>query len=253
MRNRSVAGVRNAPRFWFWSHDIQPDQVAGLDMPGMRLRRLANYRRGPEATRRFAALYYDDEGALAPSRTWLIDADAATAAGRGPQAASLSVDVDPETGAVAFTLVLEAHPQPGRAVHTDLDADELSALVDGDHTVLDLAAYVRDGSRCFAAIVEPSEGPGSVFIPSLGPEQIRPTLGPRGVVPTKARAYHDGPAGWRLAVIAEHARGTAWSVLVDLDADDVSERLEHLQAYPLDLDAVGHGLSVRFSSVAAKL
>jgi hypothetical protein len=25
------------------------------------------------------------------------------------------------------------------------------------------------------------------------------------------------------------------------------------QAYPLDLDAVGHGLSVRFSSVAAKL
>ena len=30
-------------------------------MPGMRLRRLANYRRGPEATRRFAALYYDDD------------------------------------------------------------------------------------------------------------------------------------------------------------------------------------------------
>jgi hypothetical protein len=103
--------MRSAPRFWFWSHDIQPDQVAGLDMPGMRLRRLANYRRGPEATRRFAALYYDDDGALAPSRTWLID----------------------------------------------------------------------------------------------------------------------------------------------VDADDVSERLEHLQAYPLDLDAVGHGMSVRFASVAAKL
>ena len=101
-------------------------------MPGMRLRRLANYRRGPEATRRFAALYYDDDGALAPSHTWLID------------------------------------------------------------------------------------------------------------------------DGWRLAVIAEHARGTSWSVLVDFDADDVSERLEHLQAYPLDLDAVGHGMSVRFASVAAK-
>ncbi len=66
------------------------------------------------------------------------------------------------------------------------------------------------------------------------------------------RAYHEGPAGWRLAVIAEHARGTSWSVLVDIDADDVSERLEHLQAYPLDLDAVGHGRSVRFASVAAK-
>jgi hypothetical protein len=36
----------------------------------MRLRRLVNYRRGREATRRFAALYYDDDGALAPSHTW---------------------------------------------------------------------------------------------------------------------------------------------------------------------------------------
>jgi hypothetical protein len=86
----------------------------------------------------------------------------------------------------------------------------------------------------------------------LSPDQIRPTLGPRGVIPTKARAFHEGPTGWRLAVIAEHARGTSWSVLVDIDADDVSERLEHLQAYPLDLDAVGHGMSGRFTSVAAK-
>jgi hypothetical protein len=216
----------------------------------MRLRRLANYRRGPEATRRLAALYYDDDGALAPSHTWLIDVDAATAAAHGPRAASLSVDV--ESGAVGFTLVLEAHQHPGRAVYTDLAADDFSALINGDHTVVDLATYVRDGSRCFAAIVEPSEGDGSVFFPSLSPEQIRPTLGPRGVIPTKVRAYHVGPAGWRLALIAEHARGTAWSVLVDIDADDVSERLEHLQAYPLDLDAVGHGMGVRYSAIAAK-
>jgi hypothetical protein len=43
-------------------------------------------------------------------------------------------------------------------------------------------------------------------------------------------------------------------VLVDVDADDVSEKLEHLQAYPLDLDveAVGNGVSVRPAVVAAK-
>jgi hypothetical protein len=41
-------------------------------------------------------------------------------------------------------------------------------------------------------------------------------------------------------------------MLVDIDADDVSERLEHLQAYPLDLEVVGHGMSVRLASVAAK-
>jgi hypothetical protein len=38
--------VRPAPRFWFWSHDIQPDQMADLAMAGMRLQRLASYRRG---------------------------------------------------------------------------------------------------------------------------------------------------------------------------------------------------------------
>jgi hypothetical protein len=216
----------------------------------MRLRRLVNYRRGREATRRFAALYYDDDGALAPSHTWLIDVDAATAVAHGSQAASLSVDVVPESGDVGFTL--EAHPHPGRTVHTNLAADEFSALINGNHTVVDLATYMRDGSRCFAAIVEPSEGDGSVFFPSLNPEQIRPALGPRGLIPTKARAYHVRPAGWQLALIAEHVRGTSWSVLVDVDADDVSERLEHLQAYPLDLDAVGHAMSVRFASVAAK-
>jgi hypothetical protein len=104
----------------------------------MRLRRLANYRRGPEATRRFAALYYDDDGALAPSHTWLIDVDAATAAAHGSQAASLSVDVVPESGDVVFTLVLEVHPHPGRAVYTDLAADEFSALINGDHSICTL-------------------------------------------------------------------------------------------------------------------
>ena len=221
-------------------------------MPGMRLRRLVNYRRGREATRRFAALYHDDEGALAPSRSWLVDIDAVTAAQHGSRAASITVDVEPGSGAVAFTMVAEAQACPGRVLHVDLSADALTDLLDGGHTVIDLAGYVRDGSRCFAAIVEPVDTDGSVFFPSLSPRDVRNTLGPRGLVPTKARAYNDGPGGWRVAVVGEHVRGTAWSVLVDVDADDVSEKLEHLQAYPLDLDAAGHGLSVRFAVVAAK-
>jgi hypothetical protein len=247
-----MIGVRSAPRFWFWSHDIQPDQVAGLDMPGMRLRRLANYRRGREATRRFAALYHDDDGALAPSHSWLIDVEAERAVAQGSRAASITVDVEPESGSVGFTVVLESQPRPGRAIYADLTADELTELLDGTRAVLDVDTYLRDGSRCFAVIVEPAEADGSVFFPALNPGDIRTTLGPRGVVPTRARAFNAGPAGWQVAVIGEHVRGTSWSVLVDIDADDVSEKLEHLQAYPLDLDAVGHGLSVRFAAVAAK-
>jgi hypothetical protein len=32
-----MAVIRSKPRLWFWSRDIEPDQVAGLAMPGMRL------------------------------------------------------------------------------------------------------------------------------------------------------------------------------------------------------------------------
>jgi hypothetical protein len=170
-----LIGVRSAPRWWFWSHDIEPHQVADL--------------------------------------------------------------------------------HPGRAVQTDLTADELTALIDGGQTVVDLATYLRDGSRCFAAIVEPGDSGGCLFFPSLSPDEVRPTLGPRGVLPTRVRPYHVGPAGWRLAASAERGRGTAWSVVVVVDVDDVDDvsgHLEKLRAYPLDLDAVGHGLSVRFALVAAK-
>ena len=66
----------------------------------------------------------------------------------------------------------------------------------------------------------------------------------------RARAYHS-PAGWRLDVVGESARGTGWSVHVDVDADDVSQRLERQHGYPLDLDALGPGLSVRFALIAA--
>ena len=83
-------------------------------MPGMRLQRLVNYRRGAEAARRFAALYYDDEGAIAPSRTWLIDADAATAAAHAPHAGSVSVDVAPGADGACFTLILDAQANPTR-------------------------------------------------------------------------------------------------------------------------------------------
>ncbi|WP_019928215.1 hypothetical protein [Nocardia sp. BMG111209] len=243
-----MSSIRPAPRRWFWSHDIQPDQIGGLTMPGMRLQRLANYRRGVRDARRFAAFYHDDGGADAPPRTWLVDADADAAGAHAERAATVSVDVTPDDGAVRFTLVLDAEPNPGRTLHTDLGADELTALLDG-RAVVDFATYRRDGNRCFAAIVEP--GPGSVFFPALGRDAARSALKARNVLPTRVRAYHS-PAGWQLAVVAEPADGTAWWVHADVDADDVSAEFERHRAYPMDLDATGHGLGVRFAGVAAR-
>jgi hypothetical protein len=245
-----MAVIRSKPRSWFWARDIEPDQVAGLAMPGMRLQRLVSYRRGAQADRRFAAFYYDDDGATAPSRTWLIDADAASAGAHGQRAAAVSVDVIPNSGEVRFTLILDAQPNPARVLRTDLSADGVTTLLDGDLAMVDFATYQRDEKRCFAVIVEPRIGDGSTFFSALSREVVRNTLRPHGVLPTRARAYHS-PAGWRLAVAGERSSGTAWSVHVDVDADDVARRLEQQHGYPLDLDAVGHGLSVRFAVIAA--
>ena len=66
-----------------------------------------------------------------------------------------------------------------------------------------------------------------------------------------ARRRRHSLAGWRLAVAGERSSGTAWSVHVDVDADDVARRLEQQHGYPLDMDAIGHGLSVRFAVIAA--
>jgi hypothetical protein len=245
-----VPGIAPAPRWWFWSHDIQPGQIADLAMPGMRLRRLISYRRGAEAARRFAAFYYDDDGATASSRSWLIDVDAATAAAHGPKAVTVSVDVVPASGTARYTLVLDDQPSAARAFHTDLDTAGVAALLDGDHAIVDLAGYQRDGARYFAAIVEPRPGQGSVFFPALRSDEVRASLRAQGVMAVRARAYHS-PVGWRLDVVGERVSGMGWSVHADVSADDVAHRLERQHGYPLDLDAVGHGLSVRFALVAA--
>lgn len=179
--------------------------MADLAMPGMRMQRLSSYRRGPEATRRFAALYYDDGAIAGSSRSWLVDADAdaATAAAHGGRAAGVSVDVVPGGGEVRFTLILDPHPNPDRTLRTDLSADALTALLDGDHAVVDFDTYLRDGTRVFAAVIERRADQGSSLFPGLAQDAVRTTLGPRGVLPTRVRTYHS-PVGWRAAVVGEH-------------------------------------------------
>ncbi|MCX4090929.1 hypothetical protein [Nocardia sp. alder85J] len=244
--------IRPVPRRWFWSHDIQPNQIDALTMPGMRLHRLSNYRRGTRDARRFAALYHDDGGADAPPRTWLIDADATTASEHAPHAVAVTVDVTPDKTATSFTLVLDdTDTDPARTLHTDLTADDLTALLDEGRAVVDLATYRRDDTRLFAAIVEPRPGHLALFFPALRTAEIRPTLTAHKALPTRARAYHS-PAGWQLAVVAEPADRARWWVRLDVDADDVSHEIERHSAYPLDLDATGHGLGVRFAVIAAR-
>jgi hypothetical protein len=91
-------------------------------------------------------------------------------------------------------VILDAQPNPARVLRTDLSAYGVTALLDGDLAVVDFATYQRDEKRCFAVIVEPRIGDGSTFFPALCREEVRNTLRPHGVLPTRVPTTHR-PAG----------------------------------------------------------
>jgi hypothetical protein len=63
---------RKPPEAWTWSHDIEPDQIDSLIMPGWRPMRLSNY--GKDNQRRFAAVVFKAPG---PERSYALDLDTA--------------------------------------------------------------------------------------------------------------------------------------------------------------------------------
>src|SRR5438874_2505951 len=93
----------SAPESWFWSHDIRPEQVGSICMPGMRLIRLSCYGHGE--ARRFAALVYQEPG---PERTYLLDV-AIDVAGGELTGTPVAVTAD-DAGRLSFVLAAGAGP-----------------------------------------------------------------------------------------------------------------------------------------------
>jgi hypothetical protein len=237
--------VTRAPQSWFWSHDIEADQIDAIATPGMQLQRLSSYRRGADHGRRFAGLVYGGG-----TSQWLVDADAGTAAAQGNQAVSITADIDPLTREVRFTLVLDLVPHPSRVLHVGLDIASLSELFDSGVAVVDLATYVEAGVRRFAAIVEPGDG-STVLFPAMSVRELRGTLPSIGAAPLRVRPYVTED-GWRLAVLAERDSAVDWRVYTELTADEVARQLQRHRAYPVDLDAVGAVDGVRFAVIAVR-
>src|SRR6266581_2183075 len=96
--------ARKPPETWFWSHDIQSNQVNSVVMPGMRLVRLSSYGKG--SGRRFAALVYKEHGA---ERTYAVDLDAAAleARLRDTGARPVGITASADAGPPKFSVVLE--------------------------------------------------------------------------------------------------------------------------------------------------
>jgi hypothetical protein len=235
---------RKPPDAWFWSHDIQLDQIDSVVMPGMRLARLASY--GTDERRRFAALIYQEAG---PERRYALDLDAGALAAKladtGARAVSITSIVI--AGAPRFTVVLETGPGPLSRVHVDLDAAGVAGLLDDHHTIADLTTYVAAGARKYAVIVEEREGP-AWFFTGVTAHELDAKLLPLGAQLTRIRPYTSGTRR-ELAAVAEKARATRWAWYADLDGDAVARNLESNDAYPYDLDASRDDRGVRFAVV----
>jgi hypothetical protein len=238
--------ARKPPETWFWSHDIQPDQIPSIVMPGMRLVRLSSYGKG--TARRFAALVFKEPG---PARSYALDLDAAALAAKLAEtgARAVGITVDALDDGPRFSVVLEAGPGPLSSVHVDLDEAGVRALLDDHHTIADLATYVTSGGRKYAVIVEDHDGP-SWFITGVSAHELDARLLTHNAQLVRLRAYTSGTGGKReLAAVAVPTRQPGWAWYAELDGDAVARNLETNDAYPFDLDATRDDRGVRFTVV----
>lgn len=247
--------ARKPPETWFWSHDIQSDQINSVLMPGMRLVRLSSY--GTGSGRRFAALVYKEPGA---ERTYALDLDAAALEARlresGARVVGITVDAAGDAAGDAgnrppkFSVVLETGPGPLSSVHLDLEEAAVRGLLDDHHGIVDFATYVVGGVRKYAVIVEERPGPSWLFT-GISAHDLDARLLELDASLVRLRGY---AAGGRhaFAAVAERSRPSGWAWYSDLDADAVARNLENNSAYPLDLDAVRDERGVRFTVVMVR-
>jgi len=237
--------VNKPPETWFWSHDIKPNQIDSVLMPGTRLARLSSY--GVGAGRRFAALVYKEPG---PERSYALDLDAQALAARlrdgGARPVAITASAA-EDDPARFSLVLETGPGPLSSVHVDLDEAGVRSLIDDQHCIADLATYTSGDARKFAVIIEERAGPSWLFTGALAHE-LDARLLELDATLVRLRSYLDAGRP-RLVAVAVRARVGGWAWYADLDGDAVARNLEGNAAYPVDLDAIRDDRGVRFTVV----
>jgi hypothetical protein len=242
--------VRKPPETWFWSHDIQTNQITSVIMPGMRLVRLSSY--GAGSARRFAALVYKEPGV---ERTYAVDLDAAALEARlaetGARPVAITAHVPDATtadpGTPRFSVVLETGPGPLSSLQLGLDEAGVRALLDDHHGIADLATYVAGGARRYAVIIEERPGPSWLFT-GVDAHQLDAKLLELDAQLVRLRGYTTG-GRQQFAAVAERSRPTGWAWYTDLDGDAVARNLENNNAYPVDLDATRDHRGVRFTVV----
>ncbi|NBQ68078.1 MAG: hypothetical protein EBU46_04265 [Nitrosomonadaceae bacterium] len=232
------------PESWLWSHDIAPDYIDDVLMPGMHLARLSSY--GAGKNRRFAAIVYREPGI---EGHYLRDVPAAELDGKiaGMAARPVSITADDTDGQPRFSLALQKGPEPKTTVLTGLDEAGLSKLANDRQRIADFTTYLDGGVRKYAAIVEDRPGPSMIFT-RVTAEELDAQLRKHSVTPLRIRGFSENGVRYFTAV-AERLDVGKWAWYDDIDGDTVGSKLEKHNAYPFDLEAYRTGQGVRFTVV----
>ena len=232
------------PQSWLWSHDIAPDYIDDVLMPGMHLTRLSSY--GTGTNRRFAAIVYREAGIAGH---YLRDVTAAELDSKiaATNARPVSISAAETNDQARFTLALQQGSEPETKVLTGLDEAGLSQLTNGRQRVADLAVYVDGGTRKYAAIVEERPGPSLIFT-RVTAKELDAQLRKHNVTPVRIRGFSEGGTRYFTAV-AEHLDVGKWAWYDEIDGDAVAGKLESNKAYPFDLEAYRTTQGVRYTVI----
>lgn len=249
---------KKPPESWFWSHDIEPDQIAEtLVVPGARMVRLASY--GEGARLRFVNLIYKESGS---PHAWLLGLDAAALGHKLTESGAHPVSIDTYTdagGVRRFAVVTGQGPAPLTSLHVDLDEAGVRQLLEGDRRIVDFTTYLAAGARRYAVIVEEHRATGTSgpstpstttrwWLTGLDARQLDEKVLSLGARLWRVRNYTEGGAR-RYAAVLEKSAGGRWAWYADLDGDAVGRKLEENHAYPVDIDPVREAGPVRFNVV----
>ncbi|QOJ22652.1 MAG: hypothetical protein HRU78_02500 [Gammaproteobacteria bacterium] len=232
------------PEGWLWSHDIAPDYIDDVLMPGWHLTRLSVY--GDGKNRRFAAIVYRQTGVaghyLRDITAAELDSKIAAMAAR-----PISITADVTDGQPRFSLALQPGMEPQTKVLTGLDEAGLNQLTNDRQRVADLAVYVDGGIRKYAAIVEERPGPSLIFT-RVTAKKLDAQLRKHNVTPVRIRSFSEDGTRYFTAV-AEHLDTAKWAWYDEIDGDTVASKLESNNAYPFDLEAYRTGQGVRYTVI----
>lgn len=232
------------PESWLWSHDIAPEYIDDVLMPGMHLARLSSY--GAGKNRRFAAIVYREPGI---EGHYLRDVPAAELDDKiaGMAARPISITAAEIDGQPRFSLALQKGPEPKTRVLTGLDEAGLSQLANDQQRIADFTTYVDGGVRKYAAIVEERPGPSMIFT-RVTAEELDAQLRKHSVTPLRIRGFSENGVRYVTAV-AERLDVGKWAWYDNIDGDTVGSKLEKHNAYPFDLEAYRTDQGVRFTVV----